>query len=202
MKVMVDTRHDSLEEALATVRAAFGSSTTKPTADRVAGKNTTSPAGVRPAKRAKSRRATAAAPGTKRSPGKGSAKQAVTAGQAAPGLDVSAVPAKDTYVAAPSADPAGQRVPAKKSTKRTLKAAPVAKAAVSKSAGKRAPAKKQSVRNGAKSPKSINQTSNIAPPGEADAIRAWARTQGMEVKQAGRLPAAVINAYQEWPDHV
>jgi hypothetical protein len=47
----------------------------------------------------------------------------------------------------------------------------------------------------------MNPTSNIAPPGQADAIRAWAKTQGMEVKQAGRLPAAVIQAYQERPDH-
>jgi Lsr2 protein len=43
----------------------------------------------------------------------------------------------------------------------------------------------------------MNPTSNIAPPGQADAIRAWARAQGMEVKQAGRLPAAVIQTYRE-----
>jgi hypothetical protein len=47
----------------------------------------------------------------------------------------------------------------------------------------------------------MKPTSNIAPPGQADTIRAWAQEQGMEVKQAGRLPAAVIKAYQEWPDH-
>jgi len=202
MKVTVDTRHDSLEEALATVRAAFGSATTKPAADRVAAGNPTSPAGVRPAKRARSRRGTATAPGTKRSSANIAAKKPVTTGQAASALDVSAVPLEKTHVAAaPSADPIARRASAKKSTKRTSKASPVMKAPVSKSAGKRAPAKKQSVTNGAKSTKSINQTSNIAPPGEADAIRAWARTQGMEVKQAGRLPAAVIQAYQQWPDH-
>jgi len=201
MKVTVDTRHDSLEEALSTVHAAFGSTTTKPAADRVAARNRTSPAGVRPAKRAGSPTGAAAEPGTKRSSVKRSAKKAVTAGQAAPALEVSAVPAKKTHVAEPPADPAGQRAPARKLTKRTSKAASVARASVSTSASKRAPAKKQSVRNGTKSTESINRTSNIAPPGEADAIRAWARTQGMEVKQAGRLPAAVIQAYQEWPDH-
>ena len=37
MKVTVDTRHDSLEEALATVHAAFGSSTTQPTPAGVVG---------------------------------------------------------------------------------------------------------------------------------------------------------------------
>jgi hypothetical protein len=41
----------------------------------------------------------------------------------------------------------------------------------------------------------------MAPPGQAETIRAWAQKQGMEVKQAGRLPAAVILAYQESPDH-
>jgi hypothetical protein len=38
---------------------------------------------------------------------------------------------------------------------------------------------------------------NIAPPGQADAVRAWAKEQGMEVKNAGRLPAAVIQAFQD-----
>jgi hypothetical protein len=160
MKVTVDTRHDSLEEALATVHAAFGSGTTEPAAAPVVEEAITSPSGLRSAKRASGR-------------GK-AAKQ--------------------------SAEPTAKPVLAKKSTKRTSKAGSVAKASVSGSAGKRAPAKKTSVRNGTKSTKSINPTSNVAPPGQADAIRAWARTQGMEVKQAGRLPAAVIQAYQELPD--
>jgi hypothetical protein len=47
----------------------------------------------------------------------------------------------------------------------------------------------------------MNPTTNIAPPGQADAIRAWAKTQGMAVKQAGRLSAAVIQAYEVRPDH-
>ena len=47
MKVTVDTRHDSLEEALATVHAAFGSSTTQPTPGAVATKPATAPAATR-----------------------------------------------------------------------------------------------------------------------------------------------------------
>jgi hypothetical protein len=43
----------------------------------------------------------------------------------------------------------------------------------------------------------MSPSSNIAPAGQADSIRAWAKAKGMEVKQAGRLPAAVIQAYQE-----
>ena len=131
MKVTVDTRHDSLEEALATVQAAFGSSTMRPASAALATEPATPPAAMRQvAKRAGSRKGTAAKPGTKR-----------------------------------------------------------------------ASAKKASARHKAKSTSSINATSNIAPPGQADAIRAWAKTQGMQVKQAGRLPAAVIQAYQERPDH-
>ena len=47
MKVTVDTRHDSLEEVLATVHAAFGSSTTQPTAIAVATEPATPPAAIR-----------------------------------------------------------------------------------------------------------------------------------------------------------
>jgi hypothetical protein len=42
----------------------------------------------------------------------------------------------------------------------------------------------------------MNPTSNIAPRGESDKIRAWARDQGLEVKDSGRMPAAVIRAYE------
>ena len=93
--------------------------------------------------------------------------------------------------------PATKQLPEKKAAKSTSKAAAVGQA----HSLKRAPAKKASARSGKKSTSSMNPTSNIAPPGQADAIRAWAKTQGMEVKQAGRLPAAVIQAYQESPHH-
>jgi hypothetical protein len=139
MKVTVDTRHDSLEEALATVHAAFGSAT-KQLVPRVVATEPASPQAMRHvAKRSGSRKQAASRTGTKRSPAKKAAKSALATN---------------------------------------------------------APA-----RNGAKSTISMTSTSNIAPPGQADAIRAWARTQGMEVKQAGRLPAAVIQAYHELPDH-
>ena len=41
----------------------------------------------------------------------------------------------------------------------------------------------------------VDRKPNIAPPGQADVVRAWARTQGMQVKPAGRLSAAVVSAY-------
>ena len=37
---------------------------------------------------------------------------------------------------------------------------------------------------------------NVAPPGQSDKIRAWARSQGMQVADAGRMSAAVIAAYK------
>src|SRR5688572_16274663 len=120
MKVTIDTRHDALEEALATVRAAIGSS------------------------------------GTSSTRGEHTAKRAQPAGSAA-------------------ARPVAKRLPARRSTT----------------------TKKASGRNERKPTAPKDRTSNIAPRGQADAIRAWARAQGMQVKQAGRLPAAVIQAYQE-----
>ena len=120
MKVTIDTRHDSLDEALATVRAAFGPSGTSP------------------------------------SGGEHTAKRAQPAGSAA-------------------ARPLAKRLPARRATT----------------------TKKASGRNERKRTAPTNRSSNIAPRGQADAIRAWAKSQGMQVKQAGRLPAAVIQAYQE-----
>ena len=125
MKVTIDTRHDSLDEALATVRAAFGSS------------------------------------GTSSSGGEHTAKRAQPAGSA-------------------GAKPLAKRLPARQAT--TAKKASTAKA---------------SGRNQRKPTAPTDRSSNIAPRGQADAIRAWAKAQGMQVKQAGRLPAVVIQAYQE-----
>jgi hypothetical protein len=125
MKVTIDTRHDSLDEALATVRAAFGPSGTSP------------------------------------SGGEHTAKRAQPAGSAA-------------------ARPLAKRLPARRAT-----------------TTQKPSTKKASGRNERKRTAPTNRSSNIAPRGQADAIRAWAKAQGIQVKQAGRLPAAVIQAYQE-----
>ncbi len=131
MKVTVDTRHDSLEGALAAVRAAFGST------------------------------------GNSQSDGRRDSSRTVADGAAD-----AAKPARTASVA--TARPAAKSAPAKSTA-----------------------AARASKRNRRKSTDSRRPTSNIAPPGQADAIRAWAKAQGMEVKQAGRLPGAVIRAYQE-----
>lgn len=140
MKVTVDTRHDSLVEALATIRAAFGadqnSHSDAPRPGQAAGGNASATNGAGSGQRA------AAGSGAKRS----SSKRATTSASK-----------------------------------------PLAKTTSGRN-----------VRRHVGPPK---PTSNVAPPGQADAIRAWAQAQGMDVKQAGRLSAAVIQAYQERPHH-
>ena len=162
MKVTVDTRHDSLEEALATVHAAFGSSTTQPTPAAVATEPATPPAAMRQ---------TSQASRIAQGDGRKARNQALSRKE----VSCHERPRPRLSHTAPSAS--------------------------SKNPGKRAPATKASARNGTKATSSMTPTSNIAPPGQADTIRAWAKAQGMKVKQAGRLPAAVIQAYQESPDH-
>jgi hypothetical protein len=105
MQVTIDTRHDTLEEALAVIRLAFG------------------------------------------------------------------------HASEPA--PAGSGGPRRTGTKKTAAAPAVGKA----------PARKRTATSRA------DRRPNIAPRGQADVVRAWARGQGMQVKAAGRLSAAVVSAY-------
>ena len=118
MQVTIDTRHDTLEEALAVIQLAF------------AGASEPAPAGsARPRRTGKTKTA------AKKSRSSKSAKG--------------------------TSAPAARRAPA----------------------GERAAASR------------VDRRPNIAPPGQADVVRAWARAQGMQVKPAGRLSAAVVSAY-------
>ena len=118
MQVTIDTRHDTLEEALAVIRLAFAHAS-EPAAASSGGPGRT---------------------GTK--------KTAAKNGR----LSKSA---KESVAPAVRKAPAGRRTATSRGDRR----------------------------------------SNIAPPGQADVVRAWARAQGMEVKPAGRLSAAVVSAY-------
>jgi hypothetical protein len=118
VQVMIDTRHDTLEQALAVIELAF------------------------------SRAEESASPGS--------------AGPRRTGA---------------------KKTAAKKSRSSTSAKASVVPALSNASAGKRA----------AKS--HVGRRLNVAPPGQADVVRAWARAQGMPVKPAGRLSAAVVSAY-------
>ena len=44
---------------------------------------------------------------------------------------------------------------------------------------------------------SAGVAANTAPRGESEAVRAWAQDQGMQVRARGRMPAKVIAAYLE-----
>jgi hypothetical protein len=141
MKLTVDTRHDSLEDALAAVRAAFG-----PNAEATSTRQSRKSARPNPRGNVS---------GAKRS---GSGAQPAT---------------KSAHKRSPTNKNVGnvQRPLATKKSGRNISTA------------------------------AVNLTSNTAPPGQADAIRAWAKAQSMDVKRAGRLPAAVIRAYQQQAHH-
>ena len=118
MQVTIDTRHDTLEEALAVIQLAFAGANALPSASFAGPRRT----GKTKAVAEKSRSSKSA--------------EATTA-------------------------PAPRRAPAGK------------KGATSR----------------------VDRRPNIAPPGQAEVVRAWARTQEMQVKPAGRLSAAVVSAY-------
>jgi hypothetical protein len=76
----------------------------------------------------------------------------------------------------------------------------VAESPASLSTGKKAPGKKAVARSAppAKArPGAPRQkaAANTAPPGRSEAIRSWARAQGMQVSARGRMPAKVIAAF-------
>jgi len=76
----------------------------------------------------------------------------------------------------------------------------VAESPSSLSSAKQAPGK-TSVARGAPAAKGRTgaprqkTAANTAPPGQSEAIRSWARAQGMQVSARGRMPANVIAAF-------
>lgn len=118
MQVTIDTRHDTLEQALAVIQLAFAR-----------------------------------------------AKEPASPGPTAP-----------------------RRTGAKKTAAKKRRSPTSAKTSVA-SALSKAPAGKRAATS------QVDRRPNVAPAGQADVVRAWARAQGMPVKPAGRLSAAVVSAY-------
>ena len=92
----------------------------------------------------------------------------------------------------------------KSAAKRSTATKAAARASVSKSANRRASGKKAARRApahgrpGAPRKRSASGVAaNAAPPGQSEAVRAWAQEQGMQVSARGRMPANVISAYLE-----
>ena len=211
MKIAIDTRHDTLEEALAVVALAFEASgqTGPKKAKRSAGRATSS--------RKTRRRRTAPAEADALSPGTESrsttkpdgANRRANASKATPRkrADTSAVadesPSKrgKTRKAAVTTATTSVTVPASGSAKKAAASkAPAAKKSLSKSA---AATRKTPTAKGVAAKKTIAKqaktrppaATNVAPPGQSDTIRAWARSNGLQVGDAGRMSAAVIAAY-------
>ena len=94
------------------------------------------------------------------------------------------------------------RKPAAKRTSATRSAvveSPVAKSTVKKASGKRAARNTAAKGRLGAPPKraEADAATNTAPRGESEAVRSWAKSQGLEVRARGRMPAKVIAAYLE-----
>jgi len=216
MKVAIDTRYDTLEEALAVVALAFGASakdaTRKPkratrqaTSGRKPGRQRAALAAPKAADTATdgaSPSGTSGTSGSRRHAGtrRTVARKATVAKTAT----TNAPPKKSTSrkaVAAGSATPGTGAEPATRT-----------KAAASKAPATRTVSKSARANGSGVKPKSVDAKqskpaqaqpptpANVAPPGQSDTIRAWARSQGMQVADAGRLSAAVIAAYKAHHD--
>ena len=167
VRITIDTREDSYEDALGVLRRAYGR-------HRVARKTEESLRAV------------------DSSEGGAVAKES--------GTRSASVGRKDASLRRGPARGGGR--PAAKRTSATRAAA--VESPVSKSAGKSANARKaaRGAPTGGRSAAPRKRTAagvaaNTAPRGESEAVRAWAKDQGMQVRARGRMPANVIAAYLE-----
>jgi hypothetical protein len=208
MKVAIDTRYDTLEEALAVVALAFETSakgaTSKPkraakqaASGRKPGSQSSAVAEAKEAAATTDAASPSETTGSRRRTGtsKSAARKATVAKSA-----TTAPPKKSTSRKAVATGPATSGTVAEPGT--ATKAA-ASKASATRAVSKSANANGSGVKTKRVAPTKANpaQTqsptpANVAPPGQSDKIRAWARSQGMQVADAGRLSAAVIAAYK------
>jgi hypothetical protein len=208
MKVAIDTRYDTLEEALAVVALAFG---------------TSAKGATRKPKRAVKQATSGRKPGRQRAAlGEPTADTATDAASTRETSDPRRRAGTRNTVArkATVAKTAMTNAPPQKSTSRKAVATgPATSGTVAesgtatKAAASNAPATRTVSKSGsangsvvktkrvaAKKAKPAQaqppKPANVAPPGQSDTIRAWARAQGMQVADAGRMSAAVIAAYK------
>ncbi len=171
MRITIDTREDSYEDALGVLRRAYGR-------HRVARKTEESaavPAAV----------ALTSGDGMAEEP---DSRSASGAGRGDVGLrKPSAKGIKKS---------AGKRSPATRGAAES----PVSKKSTVKSASGKTGARsaRANGRPGARRKRSASgHAVNTAPRGQSEAVRAWAQEQGMQVRTRGRMPAKVISAYLE-----
>ncbi len=170
MRISIDTREDSYEDALGVLRRAYGR-------HGIARKPEESPA-VPEAVDSSTGGKAADASGNRSASGAGR----VDAGSRTP-------PAKRTKKAA------AKRTPAPKAAAQTPASKATAKRASGKKTARSVPA---SGRPGGSRKRSTSRVAaNVAPPGQSEAVRAWAQAQGIQVSNRGRMPAKAIAAYLE-----
>jgi hypothetical protein len=169
MRITIDTREDSYEDALGVLRRAYGRHRLprKPEESPAVPVTVDLSAAGAVAQESDARSASGAVradEGSRKPPAKGAKKSA-----------------------------------AKRSPATTQAESPVAKTTVKRASGKRAARRTSAPgRPGAprKRPAS-GVAANTAPRGQSEAVRAWAQEQGMQVRTRGRMPAKVISAYLE-----
>jgi hypothetical protein len=155
VRITIDTREDSYEDALGVLRRAYGR-------QRVARKTELS---------------------------RGALASSET-GAVAEESDVQSASGRRKDARSRRGPAKGGGRPAAKRTSATRTNA--VESSVSKSTGKGAA--------GGKAPRkrsAAGAAANAAPRGESEAVRAWAKDQGMQVRARGRMPAKVIAAYLE-----
>jgi Lsr2 protein len=166
MRITFDTREDSYEDALGVLRRAYGRHVLPRKKEESSGPNEQ----VESAPRAAPRKA------TRRSATGRGGKEAGHRTRSANG----------------SGKPGSDRVSA---TRAVVVEPPATMSTAKKAPGKKAVARSARTAQGGLGAPRQRVAANTAPPGRSEAIRSWARAQGMQVSARGRMPAKVIAAF-------
>ena len=115
------------------------------------------------------------------------------AAKKSPGRSATARSGKETGKRSPNGG--GKSVSERASTTRGRVAESPALSTAKKAPGKKAVARSAPRAKGLPGAPRQRAAANTAPPGRSEAIRSWARAEGMQVSARGRMPARVIAAF-------
>jgi hypothetical protein len=180
MRISFDTQEDTYEDALAVLHRAYGRR-------GPARKRHESRAGAEPEKVVAAKKAS-------------SHKRSTSEAATGKVRSVRGTARKRARKVAPSKAAAGKvaQVEEAAATSATAKKPGTDGAVKRKTARKRAPLESvaERPRRVTRKKTSAGLAANVAPPGQSEAVRAWARAQGMPVSDRGRMSAGVIAAYE------
>jgi Lsr2 len=166
MRITFDTREDSYEDALGVLRRAYG----RHVQVRRKEESSVPSVQVEPPRRGAATKST-----SQSATGRGG-KQAEHRTSSANG----------------SREPVSERASA---TRAVVRESPAARSTTKKAQGRKAVARSAPPVKGRLGASQQQPAANTAPPGRSEAIRSWARAQGMQVSARGRMPAKVITAF-------